>query len=88
MTAMAEAVYMLCGLTSLFCAGLLVRRFRTQRTRLLLWSSLCFVGLALNNSLLVVDFIVVPDVDLSAVRASVEAVAMILLLIGLVWESL
>ncbi len=85
---MAEAVYILCGLTSLFCAGLLVRSFRTQRTRLLLWSSLCFVGLALNNLLLVVDLMVLPDVDLSAIRASVEAAAMILLLIGLVWESL
>lgn len=84
---MAETVYVMCGLTSLFCAGLLVRSFRTQRTRLLLWSSLCFVGFALNNSLLVVDLMVVPDVDLSAARATVAAVAMVLLLVGLIWES-
>jgi len=84
---MAEAVYVMCGLTSLFCAGLLVRSFRAQRTRLLLWSSLCFVGLAINNSLLVVDVVVVPDVDLSAVRVSVAVVAMLLLLVGLIWES-
>ena len=84
---MAEWVYVLCALTSLFCAGLLIRSFRARRTRLLLWSSLCFVGLALNNVLLVVDFMVVPDLDLSAVRVSVAAVAVALLLIGFIWES-
>jgi hypothetical protein len=84
---MAEAVYMLCGLTSLFCAVLLIRSFRRQRSRLLLWSSLCFVGLAANNALLVVDLMVVPEVDRSAVRTSVSAAAMLLRLIGLIWES-
>jgi hypothetical protein len=84
---MAEAVYVLCALTSLFCAVLLIRSFRRQRSRLLLWSSLCFVGLAANNALLVVDLMVVPEVDLSAVRTSVAAAALLLLLIGLIWES-
>jgi hypothetical protein len=84
---MAEAVYMMCALTSLFCAVLLIRSFRRQRSRLLLWSSLCFAGLAGNNILLVVDLMVVPEVDLSAVRTSVAAAAMLLLLIGLIWES-
>jgi hypothetical protein len=84
---MAEAVYVLCGLTSLFCAGLLVRSFWMRRTRLLLWGSLCFIGLALNNALLVVDLMVVPQLDLTAVRSTVAAVAMFLLLVGLVWES-
>ena len=84
---MAEAVYVMCGLTSLFCAVLLIRSFRHQRSRLLLWSSLCFAGLAANNTLLVVDLMVVPQVDLSAVRATVAAAAMLLLLIGLIWES-
>lgn len=84
---MAEAVYILCGLTSLFCAILLIRSFRRQRSRLLLWSSLCFVGLAGNNTLLVVDLMVVPEVDLFAVRTSVAAAALLLLLIGLIWES-
>ena len=84
---MAEAVYMMCALTSLFCAVLLIRSFRRQRSRLLLWSSLCFAGLAGNNTLLVVDIMFVPEVDLSAVRTSVAAAAMLLLLIGLIWES-
>jgi hypothetical protein len=84
---MAEAVYVLCALTSLFCAGLLIRSYRAQRTRLLLWSSLCFIGLALNNALLVVDLIIVPQVDLSLLRTAVAVVAMFLLLVGLIWES-
>lgn len=84
---MAEAVYVMCALTSLFCAALLIRSFRAQRSRLLLWSSLCFVGLAANNTLLVVDLMVVPEIDLSALRASVAVVAMMMLLIGLIWES-
>lgn len=84
---MAEIVYVLCALTSLFCAGLLARRYRVQRTRLLLWSTLCFVGLALNNVLLVVDLIVVPAIDLSFLRAGVAVLAMAMLLVGLIWES-
>lgn len=85
---MAEAVYLMCALTSLFCAVLLIRSFRRQRSRLLLWSSLCFVGLAANNALLVVDLMILPALDLSALRATVAAVAMMMLLIGLIWESL
>ncbi|HEX4422177.1 MAG TPA: DUF5985 family protein [Kofleriaceae bacterium] len=84
---MAEAVYVLCCLTSLFCAGLLVRSFRINRPRLLLWSSLCFVGLALNNALLVIDLMLVPQVNLAALRSTVAAIAMFLLLVGLIWES-
>lgn len=84
---MAEGVYLLCALTSLFCAGLLVRQYRSQRTRLLLWSSLGFVGLAINNALLVVDLMIVPQIDLAIVRTVAALVAMLLLVIGLIWES-
>jgi hypothetical protein len=84
---MAEAVYLLCAATSVLCAVLLYRAYRTSRTRLLFWSSLCFSGLALNNVLLFVDLVVVPTVDLSLLRTSVAALAMLLLCFGLVWES-
>ncbi len=77
----------LCALTSLFCAVLLIRSFRGQRSKLLLWSSLCFAGLAVNNALLVIDLVIVPDVDLSAIRTSVAGAALLLLLVGLIWES-
>jgi hypothetical protein len=84
---MAELVYLLCALTSLTCATLLVRSYRRTRTRLLLWSSLCFAGLALNNVLLFVDLVVAPATDLSLLRAGVALAAVLTLLYGLIWES-
>lgn len=84
---MADAVYILCALTSVFCAWLLYSQFRRQRTRLLMCSALCFVGLALNSIAVIVDVLVVPQVDLSALRTTVAAVAMLLLLLGLIWEA-
>jgi hypothetical protein len=83
----AEAVYLLCALTSIACAGLLYRGYRASRTRLLFWSSLAFIGLALHNVLLFVDLVVVPEVDLFYWRTSVALVSMLVLLYGLVWES-
>lgn len=80
-------VFVLCALTSLACAVLLLRGYRETRARLLLWSGLCFVGLGINNLLLIVDVHVVPNVDLSIWR-SIPAVAGIALLIyGMVWET-
>jgi hypothetical protein len=83
---MAELVYLSCALASLLCAILLIRSYRAKRTRLLLWSSLCFVGLALNNALLFVDVIVAPSVDLSLYRTLTALVALLLLLFGLIWH--
>jgi hypothetical protein len=84
---MAEAVYLLCALTSAVCAVLLIRSFRQNRGRLLLWSSLCFIGLALNNILLFVDLVVVPSIDLSIWRSSTALAGLLTLIFGLVWES-
>ena len=84
---MVETVYLLCAATSGACALLLLRAYHRTGTRLLLWSSLCFVGLTLNNALLIVDLILVPDVDLSTWRLVPAGVGVALLLYGLVWES-
>jgi hypothetical protein len=84
---MAEAVYLLCTVTSAACAILLLRGHHRTGTPLLLWSGLCFVGLALNNAMLVVDLILIPDVDLSTWRLLPAAAGVALLLYGLVWES-
>lgn len=85
---MPETVYLLCAATSLTCAVLLLRAYRRQRTRLLLWSSLCFVMLAVNNTLLFIDLIVVPtSVDLSLWRSTAALTGVGLLLFGLIWES-
>ena len=84
---MAEAVYVLCALTSVICALLLIRNYRTTRTRLVLWSSLGFVGLAFNNVLLFVDRVMLPDVPLDLWRTLVALGAMLLLVFGLIWEA-
>ena len=84
---MANVVYSLCALTSIVCAALLIQGFLRTRSRLLLWSSLCFVGLVVNNLLLVVDRIFVPDVDLYTMRSFSALVALSLLVYGLIWES-
>ena len=84
---MAETVYILCLLTSATCAYLLLKSYRATRTRLLLWSSLCFVGLALNNMLLFADLVIVPTVDLSVWRNLSALVALSILVFGLVWDS-
>lgn len=84
---MALLVYSLCLLTSLACAGLLLRAWRREGVRLLLYAGLCFTALALNNAVLILDFQVFPDIDLSILRTSTTAVGVGILLFGLVWES-
>jgi hypothetical protein len=84
---MPSLVYALCAVTSLWCTVLLLLRYRVQRERLLLWSALCFIGLALNNLLLFADYVVFPAIDLSLYRSASAAAAMLVLLAGLIWES-
>lgn len=83
---MALTVYSLCAITSLICAALLLRSHLANRTPLLFWSSLCFLGLALNNILLFIDLVVVPTIDLSFYRAVCALAAVSVLLIGLIWD--
>jgi hypothetical protein len=84
---MTGLVYLLCAATCLLCAILLLRAYRQTRVHLLFWSGLCFVGLILDNVMLYVDVVVVPDVSLAIWRKLPGFVAMLLLVFGLVWES-
>jgi hypothetical protein len=82
------AVYLLCIATSLVCLVLLARSYARTRMRLLLWSALCFVFLALNNLLLFVDVIVLPvEVDLLPYRQLSSLVGVGVLLYGFIWEA-
>lgn len=83
----AQLVYLLCAATSVLCAGLLLRSYLRTRTRLLMWSSVSFVGLAVNNIMLFIDLAVIPDVDLSFWRAATALVAAVILVVGLILES-
>jgi hypothetical protein len=80
-------VYILCFVTCAVCAGLLVRSWLKTRTRLLLWTAVSFVFLAVNNFLLFADTTLVPDIDLSVFRLSAALLAVCVLIFGLIWEA-
>lgn len=80
-------VYILCAATSALCAWLLARGYRQSGARLLFWASLCFVGLALNNLVLIVDVRVVPQIDLATWRLVPALAGVALLLYGLIWDT-
>lgn len=79
-------VYVLCFLTSSACAWLLGRSYARSKARLLLWSSACFVLLAGNNLLLVIDLLVLPDLNLRIGRLLLAVSAIAVLIFGFVWD--
>jgi len=82
----ADAIYTLCAATSLQAGWLLMRHYRTHRTPLLLWSCLAFIGLAINNVLVLFDFAMLPELDLALPRMQ-AGVAVVPLVYGLIWET-
>lgn len=81
------AVYVLCLVTSAACAALLARTWARSRSRLLLWTALSFVFLALNNLFLVLDVLVFPKIDLWPLRQAAMIAALGVLLYGFIWEA-
>ena len=80
------AVYILCLLTSGACAYLLARNYRRTGTRLLMWSALCFFLLALNNGVVFLDALVLPEIDLAVPRLVLSLAAVSVLLFGFIWD--
>ena len=81
------AVYLLCALTSLACAVLLLSSYGRRRVRLLLYSGLAFVGFAVGNAMLVTDVLVGPSLDLSLFRSLPVLLGLMVLIYGLVWDA-
>jgi uncharacterized paraquat-inducible protein A len=82
------AVYLLGTFVALACGLLLGRGYRQSRQRLLLWSSICFLGLSLSNLLTFIDLSLLPfAIDLHLLRRAVTAIAMLMLVYGLIWDS-
>lgn len=80
-------VYLLCFATSSACAFLLARNFSRTRARLLMWSALCFLLLAVNNLLVVIDLVVLPQtITLQLARIVVSLAAVSVLLFGFIWD--
>jgi len=84
---MASVIYLLCAVTALACAVLVLRSYRSTRHRLLFWCGLCFTGMFLSNLLLIIDRVIVPETDLSTVRLWAGLIALLPLLYGLVSED-
>ena len=80
-------IYILCAVASLVCAILLWRGYRQSGARLLRWSAICFVGLFLNNVLLIIDTHVLPQMDLALVRMIPALLGALALVYGLVWDT-
>lgn len=82
----AAVLYLLCFFSSGLCAFLLVTAFHRSRDRLLLWSAICFTLLAVNNLLVFIDIVLLPNVDLSVLRLVTSLAGVAVLLYGFVWE--
>lgn len=84
----AALINILGTLTVGLCAFLLLRAYARVRTRLLLWSGLCFAGLMVSNAITLVDLWIIPEtISLYRWRLGVAAASMLILLYGLVFES-
>ena len=80
------AVYLLCFATSSACAWLLGRSYRRTGARLLMWSALCFLLLAMNNLFVVLDLLVITHVSLQIPRLLFSLGAIAVLLFGFIWD--
>jgi hypothetical protein len=83
---LAQAIYLLCALTSLATALFLFRYYLRRKTRLLLWSCIAFLGLVVNNVLLYLDLGLLPETDLSLLRTIGGAAGMLALAYALASE--
>jgi len=81
-------LYLMAVLTCIACTVLLGRSYMHTGVRLLLWGTLCFVGLSISNVLLFFDLIVFPtDVDLRLWRLAAALSGLLFLLYGFIWEE-
>jgi hypothetical protein len=81
-------VYALCFATSALCAVLLGRGFLRNRSRVLLWSAICFTLLAIVNLLVIFDLVIYPtSIDLRPERMWLTLIAVAVLLFGFIWRE-
>lgn len=84
---MAGFVYILCAIMSFACYYMLAQGYKKNRFKLLFWSSLGFLGFALNNILLFVDQVIITDYDLSVIRTVPALIGVVTLLYGLISDT-
>ncbi|MGY3266369.1 DUF5985 family protein [Lysobacter sp. HA35] len=84
---MNTIIYTLCALAALLCTVLLGSAARRVRSRMLVWSAICFGLLTAANVVLVLDFLVFPGIALWPVRQGLSVLALGALIYGLIMEE-
>lgn len=87
MNTLKIVLYLVAILTSLGCAVLLIKGYQKRKIRLLMWSAICFVGLAINNILLFADLVLFPEVNLQVPRLLAALIGLLFLLYGFIWDA-
>ena len=86
MTILPIVVFLLCFATCVVCLALLALGYMRTRNRLLLWTAVCFVFLAINSGLVVLDVLFL-EIDLRIHRQIATLAALSILLWGFIWEA-
>lgn len=84
---MAAVVYVLCLLTAIGCAAVLLNAYRRTRSTLLFWSGMCFALLAVNDLFVLLDIYVIHWLDLWGVRRTLGLAAVVVMLVGLIFHA-
>lgn len=85
---LAAVIYFVSFVASAVCATLLIRSYIRHRTRLLLWSGICFIFFALNSLSVILDFVLLPpEIDLGLVRVLTMLAGVAALLYAFIWET-
>ncbi|MBX3034198.1 MAG: hypothetical protein KF865_09765 [Bdellovibrionaceae bacterium] len=84
---MSYLIYILCAVTSCVCALLQWRAYMKAKSRFLLWTTICFVAIFLNNVMLFVDLLTGPTINLVLPRSFVLLGGLCILLYGFIWET-
>ena len=87
MEAFKFLLFLFAALTSFGCMVQLFRGYTRTRSRLLLWSALCFIFLTASNVLLFVDSVVLPEIDLRPYRLLAALIGIGCLLYAFIWEA-
>jgi hypothetical protein len=83
---MPALVFSLCFATSALCAALLLNSYQKNRSRLLLWSAVAFVCLAINNFFVLGDMILFPEMNLLPMRYLAAGAAVCVLIYAFIWD--